>query len=405
MRYYDKITPDGTRDLLFGECDQRSQVTKTLKDLFVAQGYRRVMTPALEFYDVFGKAAKYLPKESMYKLTDAKGRLMVLCPDCTAPVARLTATRLKGLPKPLRLYYNHNIYRGFPERKSKSVEINQVGIELIGGSPLRGDLEVVELAARSLDEVSEGKYRLELCHIGYFKAIMDSLDADEDTKEEIRQLVEQKNYAALSDILGKAKDNKAARALRRLPRLFGGAEVFQEAYELFDENGAKESLDYLKRIYEYLQELGLGDKVLIDLGLVNLAEYYTGIIFRGYFRGLGEQVLSGGRYDTLLGQFGEDYCAIGFGFNVDLASQGKEPEPESVPKILVYTQDLKYIPASVQYRKELEKKGIMAENSVFDTLEETLEYARKRGILRVHLVGEKIEEYQMEKGIGENETN
>ena len=40
MRYYDKITPDGTRDLLFAECDQRSQVTKTLKDLFVSQGYR-----------------------------------------------------------------------------------------------------------------------------------------------------------------------------------------------------------------------------------------------------------------------------------------------------------------------------------------------------------------------------
>ena len=105
MRYYDKITPDGTKDLLFGECEQRSQVTKTLKDLFTAQGYRRVMTPALEFYDVFGKsAAKYLPKESMYKLTDHKGRLMVLCPDCTVPVARLTATRLKGMPMPLRLF-------------------------------------------------------------------------------------------------------------------------------------------------------------------------------------------------------------------------------------------------------------------------------------------------------------
>ena len=145
--------------------------------------------------------------------------------------------------------------------------------------------------------------------------------------------------------------------------------------------------------------------MLIDLGLVNLAEYYNGIIFRGYFRGLGEQVLSGGRYDKLLGQFGEDHCAIGFGFNVDLASQGKEPVPEPVPKILVFTRDLKYIPASVRYRKELEEKGIMTENSVFDTLEETLEYARKRGILRVHLVGEKIEEYQVEKGIGENETN
>ena len=49
-----------------------------------------------------------------------------------------------------------------------------------------------------------------------------------------------------------------------------------------------------------MQELGLGDRVIIDLGLVNLAEYYTGIIFRGYFHGIGEQVLSGGRYDQLL---------------------------------------------------------------------------------------------------------
>ena len=291
MRYYDKITPDGTKDLLFGECEQRSQVTKTLKDLFTAQGYRRVMTPALEFYDVFGKsAAKYLPKESMYKLTDHKGRLMVLCPDCTVPVARLTATRLKGMPMPLRLFYNHNIYRMFPELKGKSTEINQVGIELIGGEKLRSDLEVVELAARCLSTIGNGKYRLELCDIGYFKAIMNSLDVDEDTKEEIRYQIEQKNYASLTDMLGKYKDSKAAQALLKLPRLFGGAEVFEKAYELFDENGAKESLDYLKGIYEYLQALGLGDRVIIDLGLVNLAEYYTGIIFRGYFHGIGEQV-------------------------------------------------------------------------------------------------------------------
>lgn len=405
MRYYDKITPDGTKDLLFSECDQRSQVTKTLKDLFGAQGYRRVMTPALEFYDVFGRAAKYLPKETMYKLTDAKGRLMVLCPDCTVPVARLTATRLKGMPMPLRLYYNHNIYRGFPKRKSKSVEINQVGIELIGGSPLRSDLEVVELAAKSLAKISQGKYRLELCHIGYFKAIMDSLDADEDTKEEIRALIEQKNYASLTDILGKARDNKAARALRKLPRLFGGEEVFEEAYELFDENGAKESLDYLKNIYEYLQELGLGDKVIIDLGLVNLAEYYTGIIFRGYFDGVGEQVLSGGRYDNLLAQFGEDHVSIGFGINVDLASQMVNPEPEQIPEILVFAKEMCHISQSVHYREDLEAQGILAENSVFDTFEETVDYAKKRGIPKVHLVGEEIKEYQMEKGLGTDEAN
>ena len=390
MRYYDKITPDGTKDLLFGECDQRSQVTKTLKDLFTAQGYRRVMTPALEFYDVFGRAAKYLPKETMYKLTDHKGRLMVLCPDCTVPVARLTATRLKGMPMPLRLFYNHNIYRMFPELKGKSAEINQVGIELIGGERLRSDLEVVELAARSLDLIGGGKYRLELCHIGYFKAIMYSLDVDEELKEEIRYQIEQKNYASLTDILGEYKDSKAARALLKLPRLFGGAEVFEKAYELFDENGAKESLDYLKGVYEYLQELGLGNKVIIDLGLVNLAEYYTGIIFRGYFQGIGEQVLSGGRYDMLLKEFGEDQCSIGFGINVDMASQKVKPMPESIPEVLVFAPDMQYMAKAVCHRRELESQGILTENCVFDTMEEAFDYAKMRGIPKVHLVGEDI---------------
>ena len=390
MRYYDKRTPDGTKDLLFGECDQRSQVTKTLKDLFTAQGYRRVMTPALEFYDVFGRAAKYLPKETMYKLTDHKGRLMVLCPDCTVPVARLTATRLKGMPMPLRLFYNHNIYRMFPELKGKSAEINQVGIELIGGERLRSDLEVVELAARSLDLIGGGKYRLELCHIGYFKAIMNSLDVDEELKEEIRYQIEQKNYASLTDILGEYKDSKAARALLKLPRLFGGAEVFEKAYELFDENGAKESLDYLKGVYEYLQELGLGNKVIIDLGLVNLAEYYTGIIFRGYFQGIGEQVLSGGRYDMLLKEFGEDQCSIGFGINVDMASQKVKPMPESIPEVLVFAPDMQYMAKAVCHRRELESQGILTENCVFDTMEEAFDYAKMRGIPKVHLVGEDI---------------
>ena len=391
MRYYDKITPDGTKDLLFGECEQRSQVTKTLKDLFTSQGYRRVMTPALEFYDVFGKsAAKYLPKESMYKLTDHKGRLMVLCPDCTVPVARLTATRLKGMPMPLRLFYNHNIYRMFPELKGKSTEINQVGIELIGGEKLRSDLEVVELAARCLSTIGNGKYRLELCDIGYFKAIMNSLDVDEDTKEEIRYQIEQKNYASLTDMLGKYKDSKAAQALLKLPRLFGGAEVFEKAYELFDENGAKESLDYLKGIYEYLQALGLGDRVIIDLGLVNLAEYYTGIIFRGYFHGIGEQVLSGGRYDQLLHDFGVEECSVGFGINVDLASQKVKTVEENIPEVLVFAPDTKFLAKAVHHRRELEDQGMLTENCVFDTMEEAFDYAKMRGIPKVHLVGDDI---------------
>ena len=94
----------------------------------------------------------------------------------------------------------------------------------------------------------------------------------------------------------------------------------------------------------------------------------------------------------MLGQFGEDYGSIGFGLNVDLASQKVKPAPDPVPEILVFAQHLARVPAGVHYRKGLEEQGILwGEQCFFDTLEETLEYAKKKRIPKVHVIGEEIE--------------
>lgn len=391
MKYYDKVTPEGTRDFLFEECLRRSEVTKILKQLFTARGYRRVMTPAVEFYDVFGAAANYLPQESMYKLMDNKGRLMVMTPDCTIPIARLTATRLKNMAMPLRLYYSRNVYRMANDLRGKSSEIYQSGVELIGCQSLRSDLEMIELAATSLNEISDGQFRLEICHIGYFKALIDSLEADENTKAEIHAHIEQKNYSSLNDLLDGFPDNAAAMALRYLPRLFGGEEIFDKAYALFGDNGARESLDYLKAIYENLQELGLKDQVIIDLGLVNQAEYYTGLIFRGYFDEIGEPVLSGGRYDNLIRDFGVDLPAIGFAVNVDLASQRLNTVPPALVHALVMADGDQYLTKAILYARHLIAKGQIVENCVWNDREKALAYGRERGVQQLHVIGKTTE--------------
>ena len=48
------------------------------------------------------------------------------------------------MPKPLRLYYNQNVYRVEHGMRGKPSEIFQTGVELIGAGSLRGDLEIVE---------------------------------------------------------------------------------------------------------------------------------------------------------------------------------------------------------------------------------------------------------------------
>lgn len=392
MKYYNKVTPEGTKDYVFDECSRRSYVIDILKTVFKERGYRRVMTPSIEFYDVFGASAEYLPQETMYKLMDHKGRLMVLCPDGTIPIARLTATRLLHMEMPLRLYYSHNVYRMANGLRGQSSEIYQCGVELIGSGSIRSDLEIMEMVASSLEQISNGDgYRLELCHIGYFKTLIEHLGADEETQEEIRHSIEQKNFASLNDLLDQFPQNKAATALKYLPRLFGGEEVFEQAYALFDEAGARESLDYLHNIYNSLQLLGLGDKVIVDLGLVNQAEYYTGIIFRGYFNEIGEPVLSGGRYDKLLSDFGAALPAIGFAVNVDLASSIVEKHPPLTADVLVMAADETYLVKAVRYRKQLIDKGQIVENCVLENREDAVQYAMRCGIAQLHIIGKTTE--------------
>ena len=59
------------------------------------------------------------------------------------------------------------------------------------------------------------------------------------------------------------------------------------------------------------------DDVQVDLSAVSDASYYNGIVFRGYVDGIPRRVLSGGRYDVLLGRLGYDASAIGFAVYMD----------------------------------------------------------------------------------------
>ena len=110
MKRYDLITPEGTRDLLFEEAFARRTVEKKIKELFVRFGYSEVVTPGLEFFDAFSGSTRNFRIENLYKTFDSKGRIIVMRPDSTIPIARLVATRLKNAVMPLRLYYNQRIY-------------------------------------------------------------------------------------------------------------------------------------------------------------------------------------------------------------------------------------------------------------------------------------------------------
>lgn len=394
MKKNDLITPEGTRDLLFDECIARREAEQKLNTLFTQTGYSEVVTPGIEFYDLFTSSTRHFKQENMYKLVDSKGRIIVMRPDSTIPIARLAASRLKDTGFPLRLFYNQSVYENNALLKGRSDEITQAGIELLGGeNKKRADYEALSIAVEALSGFDSENFRLEIGHIGYFKTLMDKLDVDSDVKEDIRTLISTKNYPVLNDLLDDIGDTKVVNALKQLPRLFGGVDVLDRAAALYTDDKISDILDNLREVFNSLSSLGYEGKISLDLGIVSHIDYYTGIVFRGYLSTIGEAVLKGGRYDNLVGEFGRQCNAVGFGVNVDSAAKhmiicGNSKKAET-SQVLVFGKAGHEVDA-MRYVLDLQNKGIMAENSLFDSREESEEYARKHGIKELAVIGDDV---------------
>ncbi|MDE7094464.1 MAG: ATP phosphoribosyltransferase regulatory subunit [Oscillospiraceae bacterium] len=403
MRRYDLITPEGTKDYLFEECALKRIVETKTRQLFKSMGYSRLITPNLEFYDVYNLNSRYFPQEELCKLTDNKGRLVVLRPDSTVPIARVVATRLKEAMLPLRLYYTQPVYQFAPSLKGKSTEINQTGIELIGSGSKMADIEVISMALSVLSSVGEKiaenvnfsvNYSLELGDVRIFRELMHRLNATPAQKEEIRSLIEAKNYPALNDILDKIGEHKITNALKKLPTLFGGEEVFDRAEEIFQDARIAEILENMRELYHTVCDMNEKGNIIVDLGLVNKTDYYTGLVIKGYLEGYGEEVLSGGRYDKLLSEFGYDIPAVGMAVNVDAVANviAKKYTPKiTAPDILIVAEKCCEALA-VKKAVVLRESGLCVEHFLETDFDLAQDYARTRNIKKLILISSEQEQ-------------
>lgn len=316
MKRYSKITPQGSRDYLFEECDDRRKVEHELSVLFKENNYRKVITPAIEYFDVFKSDNVGIESEMMFKMSDSKGRTTVLRPDNTMPIARMVATRLHNEELPVRLYYSQPVFVRAKDLAGRPSEIAQSGVELIGDGSFDADIEIVKMAVESLKRSNLNSFKLEIGNAAFFNVVLGKMDIPQSVRADVVNYIESKNYAALGDLLDKIGDTAETRVIRRLPRLFGDASVIDEAKKLYSDSAFQQALLYLQTVYNRLCDEGLKDYIILDLGLVNRSNYYTGIIFHGYAEGSGISVLSGGRYDNLLGEFGMPAPAIGFAVEV-----------------------------------------------------------------------------------------
>ena len=115
-------------------------------------------------------------------------------------------------------------------------------------------------------------------------------------------------------------------------------------------------------------------------------QYYTGIIFKAYTYGTGDYIVTGGRYNKLLVQFGKDTPAVGFAIVVDQLMAALSRQQIHIPVQLVNTVIL-YEPSARQSAVRLSRffrsEGTPVQAMVMEegkSLEDYKEMAKKRGL-------------------------
>ena len=306
------------RDIYAEEYARKLAVEQKIQHVFSLYGYQSIETPVFEFFDIFKKERGSVGSQGMYKFFDRDNNTLVLRPDMTPPIARCVAKYYMDETKPLRLCYLGPTFINGTSYQGRLKESTQTGAELIGDDTADADAEMIAMVIDALKETGLKEFQVELGQVEFYRGLVEESGMNEETQEQLRILIENKNYFGVEELLSEQTMGEDLKKLfLKLPELFGDIDQIRLAKSMTTNERALGAIHRLEEVQEILDSYGLGDYVSYDLGMLSKYSYYTGIIFKAYTYGTGEYIVAGGRYDKLLEQFGKKAAAVGFAIMAD----------------------------------------------------------------------------------------
>lgn len=285
-----------------------------LRSLYRNLGYCQYKMSKFEEYALYVRNKDFLVSDGIISFTDTNGRLLALKPDVTLSIINNS----KDIPGSVqKLYYDENVYR-ISKSSHSYKEIRQTGLECIGDVGLLEICEVMLLAARSLESISDN-FIFELSHEGMVEAVFEELEINPTLRKKIISAINRKCVGELDEI---CRQNKLTAEATEIISCF--------AENLTDINDAlsriagmckgeksKKHFQEFSYLVKFLCDAGFENNMKIDFSLANDMNYYSGVVFKGFIKGIATSVLSGGQYDKLMKKMGRSSGAVGFAVYLD----------------------------------------------------------------------------------------
>ncbi len=322
-------TPRGFRDCLPAESAWRQSVNRQVCDSFATWGYAPIETPTLERLEVLQMGGTL--SNTPFRFFDSDNQLLALRPDCTLPVARLTALRLKSKSGPFRFLYSQRVFREQDSMYGEAREFTQMGIELIGASGVMADAEVICMLFDALAAAGVADFTVALGTVKVLNALVAGAGAGDEWQAQVREAFHKSDFVAVNRL---ASANGVRQifgdAIKALLRIRGGIDAIERCRTIVAPLGCDDGLDELEAVFNLVESTKETGTLLVDFSIISSFDYYTGVVFKAYAPQMGQSLGSGGRYDNTLEAFGRKEPAAGFALGLErlmaaLEAQGATP--------------------------------------------------------------------------------
>lgn len=294
------IIPEGFKDDVTSLVSTEHNFKNIIINLFQINGFQLVKTPLIEYYGINND-------KNLFKLVvNKKEKKLVIRDDITLQIARLSKTRLKDKVKPLKLCYYGEVVRKKGTMLRPERQFLQIGAESIGENNYLADVEMIELAYKSLSMVGIKNLTIEISSKVFFDKFINKIK-NLPKKNEIKRLIRLKDLESLEKNL----NQKYYKEIKNIFLCTGSYKDKKNNLKKLNlDNESQNEIYNIINVIEKFLSNNTNVNIFLDFCEINDKKYHSGINFTFFASNIRGEIAKGGRYSVSTKK--NDILATGF---------------------------------------------------------------------------------------------
>ena len=323
------LLPIGFKDGLNFDTFIEHQYKNTIIDSFRENGFSLIKTPLIEY-------SKNLDNNTLSIKSIKKNENLSIRNDITPQVIRIASSRLVKKKRPLKLCYYGEVVRKSGSILRPERQFQQVGAEIIGSESYKADVEIINLAYKTLKNIGVKNIVIEISAPFFLNSLLKKIKNSK-IKSDLKKFI---NLKDLKNCIKLLKANDIVKDFEAIYSCTGSLKDKKlNISKLNNIIGFDKEVQRLIKISNLIK-VSKNDSINIDLFEIEKdKKYYHGIKFTFFAKGVRGEIAGGGRYNLKYDKNSE--TAIGYTCYMDTVLRASSFENKNKQILIPFNTDEK----------------------------------------------------------------